>query len=123
MKTLILGFAFVASFAVAVAAPAAVLNCEYSFYGAPVGSVRLEISGDGVPADTAVVALFSTPARSAPVTVLNPESGESLNIVLFKDDPQNEIWMKVFADGVKSKLINPSAPAGMKEIGGVCRVL
>ncbi|MBO9668102.1 MAG: hypothetical protein J7501_14975, partial [Bdellovibrio sp.] len=73
------------------------------------------------PATVAVVSLFSTPARNAPVTVLTPESGEFLNLVLFKDDPENEIWMKVFSDGVKSKLVNPAAPAGMREINGTCQ--
>lgn len=85
----------------------------------------MELSPEGVPADHASVALFQTPAKDAPVTALTPESGELLNVIFFKDDPQNEIHMKVqlpVANGpMKSKLINPSMSGPTREIPGTCK--
>jgi hypothetical protein len=106
-------------------AMAAMLNCDFSFYGAPAGSVRIDVSQEGVPADHASVALFQTPAKDAPVTALAPDNGEFLNVIFFKDDPQNEIHMKVqspTANGsMKSKLINPSMSGPTREIPGACK--
>lgn len=104
---------------------AASLNCDYIFYGAPAGNIRLEILNNGTPADHASVSLFQMPAKDAPVTSITPHAGESLNLVLFKDDPQNEIQMKVQTPGpdgsIKSTLINPSMPGMGKEIPGTCK--
>ncbi len=119
MKTLITSLILVPNFAMA-----AMLNCDFVFYGSPAGTVRMEVSADGVPADHASLALFQTPPKDAPVTVLSPENGEFLNVVFFKDDPQNEIRMKVQSSttgSMKSKLINPSLSGPMGEIPGTCK--
>ncbi|QDK45418.1 hypothetical protein DOM22_09780 [Bdellovibrio sp. ZAP7] len=107
-------------------AMAAMLNCDFIFYGAPAGTVRMEVSAEGNPADHASVALFQTPAKDAPVTPVIPKHGDFLNVIFFKDDPQNEIHMKVqlpAADGgsMKSKLINPSMSGPTREIPGTCK--
>ncbi|WP_413578653.1 hypothetical protein ACLVWU_08980 [Bdellovibrio sp. HCB290] len=106
-------------------ATATVLNCEYSFYGAPAGTVRIDVSEDGTPGPVADVSLFYTPTQQAPVTIQEKNAGELFNVVLFKDNPQNEIFMTVNLaenDGsFKSKIINPKLTGVSKEIPGTCK--
>lgn len=106
------------------AAQAGQLKCDYSFSGAPLGSVKLSVDENGLPGEFAEVALFFAPAKKMPVTNDIPEAGESLRLYIAKDDPNNELQMIVKnpqGSVVKSILINNSAPAGMKELQGICQ--
>ncbi|WP_413581446.1 hypothetical protein [Bdellovibrio sp. HCB288] len=121
MKTLLLISLMTPTFA-----SASLMHCEYSFFGAPAGTVRIEVADDGTPAETATITMFHTPTQSAPVTPLDKNPGEMFNVVLFKDNPQNEIFMIVntpSAEGsIKSKLINPKMSGISKEIPGACKL-
>jgi len=120
MKTLI--FILIAS--PIFSAQAALLNCEYSMTGAPLGTVRLSVDENGRPADMAEVSLFFAPMRKVPVTQVDAGTGELLRLYLSKDDPSNELLMTVKTpegDSMKSVLFNASAPGGAKELRGVCK--
>lgn len=123
MKAFIFSFALVCSPLFVFAGQ---LKCEYGFSGSPLGTVTLAVDDKGVPAETATVAMFYTPAREMPVSNENPQNGEMLRLILSKDDPNNEIHMMVYppqGNTYKSKLINPAAPPVMKELSGSCQLL
>lgn len=92
--------------------------------GAALGTVRLPLLEGGEPSELAEVSLFFTPMRKVPVTPAAAGAGEILRVYLSKDDPSNELLMTVnFPEGdlMKSILYNASAPAGARELHGVCK--
>jgi hypothetical protein len=118
MKKLICLFAFI--LCRLVNAQAAVLKCEYGMAGAALGTVNLPLDENGVPGEYAEVSLFFAPMRQMPVTNIAAGAGEFLRLYLSKDDPNNELLMTVKIGTLKSVLFNASAPAGAKELQGLC---
>jgi hypothetical protein len=120
MKKLILSSALILA---PLLTQAAQLKCEYGYAGVAMGSIKLTVDDNNLPSEYAEVSLFFAPMRKMPITNETAAAGEFLRLVIYKDDPKNELLMIVKnheGNSIKSILHNPSAPAGAKEMQGLC---
>ena len=98
------------------------IDCQYSYYSAPMCRIQLGLQADGTPENFALITMQDGRTHTESITLDNKSGNEWVHAWLSKENPDNAIEMIVYNQPQalgQSKIVNAKSPFA-KEIWGTC---